>query len=85
MFAWQTSSLDARLNTQGCGGIRDATRDVHLLVQTNSVIDLASLVLLLLSLTAEIFGTAWILSCADNLNGFLEYPTECTLDSFQES
>lgn len=43
--------------------------------------DLASLVSLLLSLTAEIFGAAWILSCTDNLNGFLEHPTECLLET----
>lgn len=43
--------------------------------------DLASLVSLLLSLMAEILGAAWILSCADNLNGFLEHSIECPLET----
>lgn len=45
------------------------------------VIDIASLILLILSLTVEIFGAAQILSGADNRNSFIEHPTECTLET----
>lgn len=85
LYAWQTPSPDARLNTQGCGGIRNANR--MLVCWSRQIeMDLASLALLLLRLTAEIFGTVWLLSCADNLNGFLELSYWMSFrDSFQES